>query len=157
MPLAIHPYVSPYAPYLRTPTYYLTWLAYYLSYAISPGLVTLLQLAILALEGFLPRFELWIERQRENLRRSQYADERWRRQGRPTAELAEVVGWRTPEWMKSVGRAADVRWAWGWAWERAVGGLRRVGESAGWKPVQGGGGGGAFPPVPRWKTTLKRP
>ncbi|GAA5954898.1 hypothetical protein JCM21900_004980 [Sporobolomyces salmonicolor] len=57
MPLAIHPYVSAYAPYLRTPTYYLTWLAYYLSYAISPGLVTLLQLAILALEGFLPRFD----------------------------------------------------------------------------------------------------
>ncbi|GAA6061880.1 hypothetical protein JCM10212_000521 [Sporobolomyces blumeae] len=90
MPLVIDPYLSPYTPYLRTPLYYLTWSAYYVSYVVSPGLLTVLQLVLLFLEHLVPRLEVWFDVEvRGRLERSTWANDEWRKGGKTFRELVD--------------------------------------------------------------------
>ncbi|GAA5845041.1 hypothetical protein JCM9279_005413 [Rhodotorula babjevae] len=131
---ALGPYLSPYQSTLRPLAYYATWAAYYGSYAIQPGLVTLLQALVLFLTWFLPALERATERARVRMRGSEWASERW---------AWEHAGGRKPvteypEWAKKAGRAVDVRWAFAAAWEWVVKQLRALSDKMGWgKKVAG--------------------
>ncbi|GAA5827453.1 hypothetical protein JCM5353_002104 [Sporobolomyces roseus] len=125
MPLVISPYISPYTPYLRTPLYYTTWTLYYLTYLISPGLLTILQLLCMLLEHLLPRVECWVESEmRGRLRSCQWAQEEWRKGGRGLRNIARE------KWAKDARNTVGVGEATGWA-------------MGGWNWVSGMFGGGA--------------
>ncbi|GAA5966438.1 hypothetical protein JCM3765_007571 [Sporobolomyces pararoseus] len=111
-PLVIDPYISPYTPYLRYPLYYLTWLVYYLTYLLSPGLLTILQLLCLFLEHLLPRIEFWVENEmRGKLEKSTWAQESWKRGGKPFGELIKRD---KPQWKRKEEGTVKVQEATGW-------------------------------------------
>ncbi|GAA5981943.1 hypothetical protein JCM11641_006806 [Rhodosporidiobolus odoratus] len=130
MPLAITNYLVN-TPSLRSPLYYLTWGLYYASYALSPGLITVLQLVVLALTWGLPRLELATESFRIRVQRSSWATEGFRDEFvDPSAPPAE---W--PSWLKTTGNALDVRWMGSSAWARVSGAVKGMG---GWVGLGGG-------------------
>lgn len=125
---ALGPYLSPYQSTLRPLAYYATWAAHWASYAVQPGLVTLLQALVLVLTWFLPAVERATERARVRMRGSEWASERW---------AWEHAGGRKPEtkwpdWAKKAGRAVDVRWAFAAAWAWVVAQLRALSDQMGW-------------------------
>ncbi|BGP14862.1 hypothetical protein JCM10213_003782 [Rhodosporidiobolus nylandii] len=142
MPLAITTYLVD-TPSLRSPLYYCTWGLYYASYALSPGLITVLQLLVLALTWGLPRLEVATANFRVRVAHSVWATERFRDEFvDPTLPPAE---W--PGWLKATGSALDVRWVGSSAWAGLSGLLKTLGGYVGL-----GGGGSAvpvssFPPV----------
>ncbi|GAA5992212.1 hypothetical protein JCM5350_000641 [Sporobolomyces pararoseus] len=110
--LVIDPYISPYTPYLRYPLYYLTWLVYCLTYLLSPGLLTILQLVCLFLEHLLPRIEFWVENEmRGKLEKSTWAQESWKKGGKPLRELIEK---KKPQWKRREQGTVKVQEATGW-------------------------------------------
>ncbi|GAA6018487.1 hypothetical protein JCM10207_000909 [Rhodosporidiobolus poonsookiae] len=137
MPLALTAYLTS-SPSLRAPLYYSTWGLYYASYAVSPGLVTLLQVLILALTWGLPRLEVATARGRVRLASSEWATTQFRDEFvDPNAPPAE---W--PGWLKTTGNALDVRWVGSSAWEGVSGFFKSVG---GWFGGWFGGGKAAAP------------
>lgn len=134
---ALGPYLAPYSSTLRPLAYYSTWTLVYLSYALQPALITLLQLLVLLLTWFLPPLEHWTERSRARMRASEWADERWAWEHsggrRPVREY--------PQWAMKAARAVDVRWAFVAAWEWVVEKLRALSATMGWgKPGTAGPG-----------------
>jgi hypothetical protein len=124
-PLAVNDYLTS-NPSLRSPLYYATWGLFYLSYALSPGLITVLQVLVLALTVGLPPLERATARVRIRLAGSEWASERFRDEftgPRPPAE------W--PGWMAATGKALDVRWMGSGAWAGVSGAIKWLGSLVG--------------------------
>lgn len=128
MPFALAPYLEPYGAYLRPAGYYATWSAFYLSYVISPGLVTLLQALILLLSWVLPTIETGVERARWNLLASRSAREDWAWPGRVPGQKTE---W--PAWAQTAFAYVDVRWVFVVGWLACVAKLRAFSRRMGWE------------------------
>lgn len=77
MPIALARYLEPYNAYLRPLGYYATWTVYFLSFAVSPGLVTVLQALCLVLSWILPSVELNVERGRRQILASRWIRPEW--------------------------------------------------------------------------------
>ncbi|BGO91007.1 hypothetical protein NBRC10512_005915 [Rhodotorula toruloides] len=128
---AVSPYLAPYAPYLRPPTYYALWTFYYLSFLLSPILITILQMLTL----LLPLIERAVEAYRRKVEVSEWGREEWAfPEGRGGGEESE--------WVKMVKGYVDVRPAMEDAWAKVVEKLRGLSASMGWDTkVQAGGAG----------------
>ncbi|GAA6031014.1 hypothetical protein JCM8097_003961 [Rhodosporidiobolus ruineniae] len=123
MPLAITTYLID-TPSLRSPLYYATWGLYYLSYALSPGLVTVLQVLVMALTAGLPHRERATERWRVRVAHHEWATTRLRDEFvDPRAPPAE---W--PGWLKATGNALDVRWVGSSVWGGVSGAVKWIGS-----------------------------
>ncbi|GAA5850407.1 hypothetical protein JCM3766R1_007184 [Sporobolomyces carnicolor] len=60
-PLVLNRYLSTEHRAVRVGLYYLTWTAYYLSFLVSPGLLTIVQLVVMLVDFVLPNVAAWIE------------------------------------------------------------------------------------------------
>ncbi|GAA5906800.1 hypothetical protein JCM6882_006833 [Rhodosporidiobolus microsporus] len=137
MSLAIVGYLE--SPSMRSPVYYGTWALYYLSYALSPGLVTVLQVLTLVLTWGLPWLEAATHRFRLRVATSAWATTAFRDEFvDPTVPPAE---W--PGWLQATGSALDVRWMGSSVWAGISGAVKWMGSWVGL-----GGGAVAHPPPP---------
>ncbi|GAA5861923.1 hypothetical protein JCM8547_008597 [Rhodosporidiobolus lusitaniae] len=138
MPLAITSYLTE-TPSLRPVIYYATWGLYWLSYALSPGLVTVLQVLVMVLTGGLPWLERATARWRTRVASHEWASVRFRDEFvDPRAPPAE---W--PGWLKSTGSALDMRWVGSSVWESVSRFFKGIG---GW--FGGSGDATAAPAIP---------
>ncbi|GAA6026375.1 hypothetical protein JCM8202_004752 [Rhodotorula sphaerocarpa] len=131
MPFAVAPYLEPYGAHLRPLGYYAAWTAYYLSFILSPGLVTVLQVLILILGWTLPTLETAVELARARLLYSAWVRDDWawpgwvgRGRGR------QAAAW--PLWMQAALTYVDMRWAFVAAWAACVVKLRGLSRWMGW-------------------------
>uniref|UniRef100_A0A0K3CIZ6 FGENESH: predicted gene_5.572 protein n=1 Tax=Rhodotorula toruloides TaxID=5286 RepID=A0A0K3CIZ6_RHOTO len=119
-------------PYLRPPTYYALWTFYYLSFLLSPILITILQMLTL----LLPLIERGVEAYRRRLEVSEWGREEWAFPG------GRGGGGEQSEWVKKVKGYMDVRPAMEDAWAKVVEKLRGLSASMGWDTnVEAGGAG----------------
>lgn len=131
MPFAVAPYLEPYGAHLRPLGYYAAWTAYYLSFLLSPGLVTVLQVLILILGWTLPALETAVELARARLLYSAWAREEWAWPGRVgRGRGGQAAAW--PLWMQAALAYVDVRWAFVAAWAACVVKLRGLSRWMGW-------------------------
>lgn len=129
---AVSPYLAPYAPYLRPPTYYALWTFYYLSFLLSPILITILQMLTL----LLPLIERAVEAYRRKVEVSEWGREEW------AFPEGRGGGGEESEWVRMVKGYVDVRPAMEDAWAKVVEKLRGLSASMGWDTkVQAGGAG----------------
>ncbi|GAA5834123.1 hypothetical protein JCM11251_000549 [Rhodosporidiobolus azoricus] len=122
MPLAIVGYLE--TPSMRAPVYYCTWGLYYLSFVLSPGLVTVLQVLTLVLTAGLPWLEGATYRWRQRILVSTWASPAFRDEfvdpNQPPAE------W--PGWLQATGSALDVRWMGSGVWSGISGAVKWMGS-----------------------------
>lgn len=127
MPVALARYLEPYNAYLRPLGYYATWTFYFLSFAVSPGLVTLLQALCLVLTWILPSVELNVERGRRRILASRWIQPEW---AWPDAVPFHRREW--PQWARNAASYFDVRPTLAVAWNACAARLRALSRRMGW-------------------------
>lgn len=127
MPFALLPHLAPYSTYVRPLCYYVAWTVYLLSFAVSPGLVTTLQVVCLVLNWILPRVEVGVERGRARLAAGRWMDPQWTWPDLPPGQLTPV-----PQWMGLIFGYVDVRWALAMGWTAFAVKLRAFSRWMGW-------------------------
>lgn len=127
MPIALAPYLEPYGAYLRPLGYYATWTVYFLSFAVSPGLVTLLQALCLVLTWILPSVELNTERARRRILASRWIQPEW---AWPDGVPSHRRDW--PQWVLNAAGCVDVRPTLAVGWNKCAETLRALSRRMGW-------------------------
>ncbi|KWU43293.1 hypothetical protein RHOSPDRAFT_35168 [Rhodotorula sp. JG-1b] len=127
MPIALARYLEPYGAYLRPLGYYATWTIYFLSFAVSPGLVTVLQALCLVLSWILPSVELNVERGRRQILASRWIRPEWAWSDGVPAHQRE---W--PLWAQNAASHVDVRPTLAVGWNACAAKLRALGRRMGW-------------------------
>lgn len=136
MPIALAPYLEPYGSHLRPLGYYATWTIYFLSFAVSPGLVTLLQALCLVLTWILPSVELNVERGRRRILASRWIQPEWAWPDAPPAHRRE---W--PQWVQNAASYVDVRPTLAVGWNKCAEKLRALSRRMGWDAKASHAGG----------------
>lgn len=127
MPIALARYLEPYNAYLRPLGYYATWTVYFLSFAVSPGLVTVLQALCLVLSWILPSVELNVERGRRQILASRWIRPEWAWSDGVPAHRRE---W--PSWAQNAASYVDVRPTLAVGWNACAAKLRALSRRLGW-------------------------
>ncbi|GAA5969707.1 hypothetical protein JCM8115_002973 [Rhodotorula mucilaginosa] len=127
MPVALARYLEPYNAYLRPLGYYATWTFYFLSFTVSPGLVTLLQALCLVLTWILPSVELNVERGRRRILASRWIQPEW---AWPDAVPFHRREW--PQWARNAASYFDLRPTLAVAWNACAARLRALSRRMGW-------------------------
>ncbi|BGP24086.1 hypothetical protein Rt10032_c05g2213 [Rhodotorula toruloides] len=117
---------------MSSPTYYAIWTLYYLSFLLSPILITILQMLTL----LLPLIERAVDAARRKIEMSEWGREEW------AFPEGRGGGGEESEWVKKVKGYVDVRPVIEDAWTKVAEKLRGLSASIGWDTKVAADGGG---------------